>query len=172
MVKKDESAENFNKFLNNNNNDYAIANLSTSSTTDFDHELTAKYDLNFKNGISKFSKDYYVDMDFRKEFNDYVINTEERKYDYWFYYKHNIICETQLAIPAGYQVNALPPDFSIKNDSYEFNIQYSKTADNITYKKTLILKNPRIAKAQFKQWNDDIAKLNAAYNQQLVLTAK
>lgn len=170
--KKDESADAFNKYLNNSNTDYAISNLTTSNLTDYDHDLTAKYDLNYKNGVSKFGKDYYVDIDFRKELNDYTMNAAERQYDYWFYYKYNVVCETQLAIPAGYQVNTLPPDFSIKSNNYEFNIQYTKTADNVTYKKTLTLKNSRLSKAQFAQWNADIAKLNAAYNQQLVLTAK
>ncbi|MEO6522452.1 MAG: transglutaminase-like domain-containing protein [Mucilaginibacter sp.] len=171
-TKIDKASEAFNKYLSNHNNDYVINNLVTSDVTDIDNDLKANYGVNFKNGVSHFGKDYYVDMDFRKEFTGSNIDTAERANDYWFYYKMNISRETELAIPVGYKVSSLPNGLSVQNDNYEFNIQYSNQGNKVLYKKTIVFKNPHLAKAKFVQWNNDIAKLTETYNQQLVLTAQ
>jgi hypothetical protein len=171
-TKIDKAGEAFNKYLSNHNHDYVINNLVTSDVTDIDNDLKANYTVSFKNGVSHFGKDYYVDMDFRKEFTGSNIDTAERANDYWFYYKMNIARETELTIPTGYKVSSLPNGLSVQNDNYEFNIQYSNQGNKVLYKKTIVFKDPHLAKAKFVQWNNDIAKLTETYNQQLVLTAQ
>ncbi len=171
-VKKDKSEESFIRYLSNNNKDYILTDLKTSDVNNFDKNLTASYSVNYKNAVSSFGKDYYVDLDFGKEMNDYRFDTSKRDLDYWFPYKTNVIRETQLIIPAGYTVTSLPPNAEIKNANYEFTITYTQTPDKLIYKKNLIIKNTKLAKSEFTQWNKDIEKLDASYNEQIVLTAK
>src|SRR6266542_1038144 len=171
-VKKDKSEESFIRYLSNNNKDYILTDLKTSDVNNFDKNLTVSYSVNYKNAVSSFGKDYYVDLDFGKEMNDYRFDTSKRDLDYWFPYKTNVIRETQLIIPAGYTVTSLPPSVEIKNANYEFTITYTQTADKLIYKKNLIIKNTKLVKSEFTQWNKDIEKLVASYNEQIVLTAK
>ncbi|HXL56774.1 MAG TPA: hypothetical protein VN958_10980, partial [Chitinophagaceae bacterium] len=171
-VKKDKSEESFIRYLSNNNKDYILTDLKTSDVNNFDKNLTVSYSINHKNAVSSFGKDYYVDLDFGKEMNDYRFDTSKRDLDYWFPYKTNVIRETQLIIPAGYTVTSLPPNVEIKNANYEFTITYTQTPDKLIYKKNLIIKNTKLVKSEFTQWNKDIEKLDASYNEQIILTAK
>jgi hypothetical protein len=171
-IKKDKSKEAFTRFLSDDNKDYMLTNVTTSNLDDIDKNLTAKYNISFKNAVSNFGKEYYVDLDFKKEYNDFTIDTAERTHDFWFYYKRNMQRETELTIPAGYTVTTLPPNVEIKNPDYEFVINYSQQKDKLVYKKTIIIKNPRLSKTRFAQWNKDIEKLKQSYNEQVVLTAK
>ncbi|MBS1529524.1 MAG: transglutaminase domain-containing protein, partial [Bacteroidetes bacterium] len=67
-IKKEKTDEAMLKFLSNDNSDYEITNLKLSSMDNPDKDLTASYNLNFKNAVSSFSKDYYIDLDPKKEF--------------------------------------------------------------------------------------------------------
>jgi hypothetical protein len=171
-IKKDKSKEAFMKYLSENNKDYELTDFATSNLDDFDKNVTAKYNIDFRNAVSNFGKEYYVDLDFRKEFSRFTFDTAERTHDYWFDYKTNVLRETELALPAGYTVTGLPPNVEIKNADYEFVVNYTQQKDKLIYKKTIVIKNPRLSKSKFAQWNKDIEKLNQSYNEQVVLTAK
>ncbi len=171
-IKKDKSKEAFMKYLSENNKDYVLTDFTTSNLEDFDNSITAKYNIAFRNAVSNFGKEYYIDLDFRKELGSFTFDTSERTHDYWFDYKMNVHRETELSLPAGYTVTGVPANVEIKNSDYEFIVQYIKQKDKLIYKKTLVIKNPRLSKTKFAQWNKDIEKLNQAYNEQIVLTAK
>jgi hypothetical protein len=96
---------------------------------------------------------------------------DKRTHDYWFSYKTHTSKEIQLNIPAGFKVTSMPGNLDIKNPDYEFKINYQQQAGKIIYTKTLIIKNPRLSKSKFAQWNKDIEQLAKSYNEQVVLTA-
>lgn len=170
-IKKDRSKEAFTRFLSRSNNDYRVQNLSTSDLENFDGKLTAQYDLDFANAVSNFGKEYYVTLDFFKEYGGYQFR-DERVHDYWFDYKGQTVRDVTLNIPAGYTVSSVPANLSVKNDDYEFEITYQQQPGKILYHKSVIIKNPRLARARFTQWNKDVDQLAKAYNEQIVLTAK
>ena len=99
-------------------------------------------------------------------------DTSQRKLDFLFPFKTHLERITELTIPSGYKISSVPPDLSVKNNNYDFSITYTQQPGKIIYHKSIILKNTLVAKSNFKQWNDDIAKLTESYNQQLVLTAQ
>jgi len=171
-IKKDKSKESFTKYLSNGNNDYVITDLKTSDLNNFDHDISATYSINYKNAVSSFDKEYYIDLDFTKELNDFTFDTTKRDLDFWFDYKMNLSKQTELEIPAGYTVTTLPANVEVKNPNYAFTISYEQTQGKIIYKKNLIIKNIRLSKNMFTQWNKDVEKLKASYNDQIVLTAK
>lgn len=157
------------RYLSANNADYLISNLLLSSTSNPDKDLTAAYDVERKSGISTFSKEYYIDLDSRKEFAESAFKIAERKHDYWFSSKKNITTEIELAIPANYKASSIPADLNIVKPDYEFHISYLSLPGKLVYKKVLIIKNTTLAKAKFVQWNQDIELLNKAYNENLII---
>ena len=171
-IKKDKSKEAFTRFLSNNNKDYLLKDFLTSDMNETGQNLTAKYNLSFKNGVSKFGKEYYIDLDFSKEYARFTIDVNKRTHDYWFSFKTNTSKEIQLNIPTGFTVSSLPPNLEIKNADYEFRINFQQQPGKIIYKKSLIIKNPRLSKTKFAQWNKDIEQLVKCYNEQVVLTSK
>jgi transglutaminase-like putative cysteine protease len=170
-IKKDKSKDAFLRFLADNNKDYAIQNLNTTDLESFDGKLTASYDLAFRNAVSNFGKEYYVTLDFRKEYGGFTFN-EERTHDYWFDYKGQTLRDVTLNIPAGYTVTSVPANVSIKTPDYDIEISYQQAPGKIVYHKSIVIKNPRLSRARFKQWNSDVEQLAKAYNEQIVLTAK
>jgi hypothetical protein len=168
-VKQENVDEVIKKYLSVNDKDYMINDLVLSSTTDPDKDLTASYTVDRKNGVSVFSKDYYIDLDNRKEYAQSAIKIEERKHDYWFPNKENINIEMELELPANYKATSVPPDLNIVKPGYEFHLSYVSLPGKLTYKKSLKIKNTILPKAKFAQWNQDIEQLNKYYNENVII---
>jgi Transglutaminase-like superfamily len=168
-VKKERADDAMIKYLSNDNSDYGITNLNLSSTDNPDKDLTAAYVVNYRNAVSSFSKAYYIDLDSRKEYLNSAIKLNERKHDFWFDYKTNLTKETELAIPANYKVGTIPAPLNIVNPDYEFHIKYEAVAGKLIYRKTILIKNTRLATSKFPQWNKDIESLAKAYNDNVIL---
>jgi hypothetical protein len=168
-VKQENADDAIKKYLSVNDNAYVINSLVLSSISDPDKDLTATYTVDRKNGISIFGKDYYIDLDNRKEYAGAAIKMEERKHDYWFSNKENINMEMELELPANYKATSIPPDLNIVKPDYEFHIAYVSSPGKLIYKKTLRIKNTILPKAKFAQWNQDIEQLNKSYNENVII---
>jgi transglutaminase-like putative cysteine protease len=168
-TRKENADEAMTKYLSNDNTDYVIKDLALSNTSNPDKDVTATYNVDIKNGVSVFSKEYYIDLDTRKEFQNSIIKADSRKYDYWFDFKENLCKETELTVPANYKVAALPPDLDIVDNDYEFHIKYASAPGKITYKKSIIIKNTHLPVSKFANWNSAIDRLAKAYNETITL---
>jgi hypothetical protein len=168
-IKNEDEDKAMQDYLSGGNSDYNISNMVLSSINNRDKDLTATYDLEFKNAVNVFSKEYYIDMDNKKELTGATIKIAERKYDFWFPHKTNIYKQAELIIPAGYKPAALPDNLDITNPDYEFHISYTVMAGKLVYKKNIILKNTILPKAKFAQWDRDIEQLNKTYTQTITL---
>lgn len=171
-IKKDKSADAFKKYLSNDNGDFVISDFKTSDLNNFDKSITASYQFTQKNAVSSFGKDMYVDLDFRKEYNDFIFKKDERVNDYWFTSKEELNRETVLNIPAGYTITSLPKDLVIKNDFIDIELKFTQQPGKLIYTKKMVLKDIKLPKKKFEDWNNDILKLQSTYNEQVVLTAK
>ncbi|MET3980176.1 hypothetical protein ABIB62_002483 [Mucilaginibacter sp. UYP25] len=168
-IKREKTEDAMIRFLSGDNNDYNVTGLALSGTSNPDKDLVANYAVTTKNGISLFSKTYYIDLDNTKEFMNGTIKTDERKQDYWFSHKQNLTHTAELAIPQGYKVASLPAALNLVNANYEFHVQYASTADKVTYKKSIIIKNTYLPKTSFAQWNADVEQLMKTYNDALTI---
>ena len=99
-IKKENTEEAMTRYLSDNNSDYVIKELSISNVANPDKDVTASYKVEIKNGVSEFSKAYYIDFDLRKELLNSTIKIDERKHDFWFVHKINICKETELTLPS------------------------------------------------------------------------
>lgn len=156
-------------FLAGGNTAYVISNLKLTNLNNPDQDVAASYSVNFKDGLSAFGKDYYIDLDRNKELRDAAIKIAERRHDYWFDHKVNLSVEHELALPTGYKTDQLPSALNIVNPDYEFHIQYTAAPGKLLYKKKLIIKNTHLPKTRFSQWNTDIEQLTKAYNESVIL---
>jgi hypothetical protein len=168
-IKKENVKESFQKHLTENNNDYTISDLVTTDLNNYDKAVTVKYNLMHKNALSSFGKELYLDVDFRKDFGNFTIDTAERKLDYWHFFKFNVLQETEVSLPAGAKITSVPQNLFIKNDDYEIDITYTQQPNKLVYKKSIIVKNPKLPKSKFNQWNTDFKKLKDLYSEQVII---
>ncbi|MBV7528989.1 transglutaminase family protein [Chitinophaga sp. sic0106] len=159
------------RFLNDDNNKYGITNIKSSDVNNWNQQLSINYDLRYQDAVAGFGDDMFIEMDFRKELNDFTIDTTKRKSDYLFSFKHHVRHETDLDIPAGYKAE-LPANLSIDRDGYAFHLTYTQTGSKVIYQKEIIIRNHWLAKSAFKQWNEDVQLLNKAYLEQVTLNKK
>lgn len=169
-IKKENAKESFQKYLTENNNDYIISDLVTSDLNNYDKAVSAKYTLLHKNALSSFGKELYLEVDFRKDFGNFIIDTAERKLDYWHYFKFNVQQETEINLPANAKITSVPENLIIKNADYEINITYTQQPNKLLYKKSIIVNNPKLQKSKFQKWNADFKKLKDFYAEQVVIT--
>ncbi|WP_055443975.1 transglutaminase-like domain-containing protein [Lacinutrix himadriensis] len=155
-------------YLARNNRNIFISDIETSNLENREAEIDVKYVLKHNKAVSSFDNEMYIDLDFYKEFDNYTF--EERQTNYNFAYKKDVITEMRLKIPESYTVSALPESFSVDNANFKISISLQKETDFIVYKKEFEIKNATITTSDFEAWNDAITKLNAIYNEQIILT--
>ncbi len=167
-LKNDKKEEFLSWYLRMGNNNIKVSNIETSDLLDRDVKLDISYDITLKNAVSSFDDIIYVDIDFDKEFAKF--DFDKRKTDYIFSYKKALESITILEIPANYKISQLPKNISIKSDNYELSVDFSQQNNTISYKKIFSIKNAKIEKSDFKQWDEFISKLKNVYNEQVIIT--
>ena len=171
-IKKENLKEALQQYLSEENRLYAISNIQTSDLHNWSTDLTIGYDLEHKDAVNSFGDEMYVELDFRKEWDDADIDTLARRHDLWLSFKQQVLQETALAIPAGFKVKALPAPLSIDQPKYAFKVAYELKGNEVVYRKEIIIKNTHLLKSEFSRWNSDIRRLKQAYLEQLTLTKK
>jgi transglutaminase-like putative cysteine protease len=169
-VKKDKLENSIRNYLNGGKKDYEISDLVMTNSKPEEGKMSLQYNLVQQNAVSIFGNDMYVDLDFRKSYSSFKIDTVKRKLDYVFPYKLKDITETTLVIPAGYQAQNLPPEFSLQNPVFDIKIGYTRQPGKIIFRKEINIKQAVLKKGNFSQWNKAIDGLNEFYNNQLTLT--
>jgi hypothetical protein len=169
-IKKEKLQDALLQYLSDSDNKYTLSNLKNSDLNNWNADLQISYDLQHKDAVTSFGNEIYLEPDFRKEFSGLDIDTAERTQDWLFPYKYNLVNETSIAIPAGYKVQALPEALQIDREGYAFSISYQQQGNKISYKKELVVRNTRLPKSAFAQWNQDIEQLKKTYEQQIIFT--
>ncbi len=157
-------------YLSQNDQDFEIINLNITNINDFNKDIQLDYDLTWKNNVSVFGSDIYLNLDNRLFFKSQFIDTTSKKLPYVFEFKRNIILEAEITIPKGYKIAELPQNININHQAYSFSGTYQLKGDKLLYTIELILKKTLLKVEYFTQWNNDIKELNRFYDQQIILT--
>lgn len=160
------------QYLADNDNKYVLSNLKTSDLHNWNTDMQISYELQHQDAVTSFGNEMYIEPDFRKEFSGMDIDTTKRTQDWLFNYKYHLVNETSIEIPAGYKPQPLPEALNINRDAYIFTISYQQQGNRIVYKKELSIRNTRLPKAAFAQWNLDIEQLKKTYEQQIIFAKK
>jgi transglutaminase-like putative cysteine protease len=151
---------------------FEISNLKIENLSNYNADLKVEYDVLWKGIISVFEKESYLDIDNRRNLENFKIDTSKRKLPYWFHFKNDLVFETEILLPEGKVISTLPEKLSIKQPGYTFSASYKNENNKVIYKNEIILNNTELKPENFFQWNKDIDQLTNFYNQQIVLTQK
>ncbi len=162
--KKDKFLE---YYLSNNDKNISVSNINTSDLENRDVKLSISYNINIKNAATSFDDETYVDIDFNKELDNFML--DDRKTDYIFSFKRFLESKTVLEIPSNYNVKYLPENITIEDPNFDLSVNFSKSKNVITYEKSFKIKNAKIETTDFELWNNFISKLKNIYNEQIVL---
>jgi hypothetical protein len=169
-IKTDNLNQALINYLSENNQSYQISNLTTTPLLGIDTALKIKYDVLFKNGVSAFGNEIYAELDFRKDYDDFTIDTAKRKHPLLLPFKSNIDQETHLSIPAGYKVTTLPTDLTLQHPNIDIQLSFKLSGNKLLYKKLIKVKQVMLKPSDFVQWNSIMEKLTEKYKEQIVLT--
>jgi len=169
-IKKEKQEDALKEFLAKGKSNYQINNLKIININDYNSDLKIEYDLVYKDAVSSFGKESYIDIDDRKDLARMKFDTAKRKLPFMFPYKGDMIYEVELQIPADSKPSVLPASLKIEQADYSMNGTYLADKSKITYKREIMIKKALVPKQNFLKWNADIDKLNEFYNNQLSIT--
>lgn len=170
-IKQDKQENALKQFLAEGKPNFEISNLKIINLTNYNTDLNVEYDVLWKDLVTVFEKESYLEVDNRRSLENYKIDSA-RKMPYWLPFKNHMIFETEIQLPAGKTVSVLPEKLSIKQPGYSFNASYTNPKGKIIYKNEIILSQTTLNPGQFTQWNKDIEQLISFYNQQIILVQK
>ncbi|MCW3119249.1 MAG: transglutaminase protein, partial [Chitinophagaceae bacterium] len=167
-TKKDNLQNSLTNFLAEENPRYMISDLNTNTLLGTDSLLTIGYHVLYKGAASAFDKEVYLEADFRKELDGFIIDSVKRKFDMMLPFRMNLLTETTITIPAGYKVNQLPAGKEWKHPNIYITISYSRKGDKIEYKKQIRIADVMLKKKSFADWNHIMKELAAQYREQII----
>lgn len=167
-LKNDKKDEFLEWYLNNGDSNIKVSDINTSDLSDREAEIDINYNIAVKNSVSSFDNALYIDLDLDKELSSYDL--EKRKTSYIFGSKKDLESTTKLQVPKGYKISYLPKSISIKSKNYDLSVDIYAKGNTIIYHKNFKIKNGKIDKTDFEEWNAFIQKLNDVYNDQVILT--
>jgi hypothetical protein len=169
-IKQDKQENALNNYLSRGKKDFEISALKVANLSDYNKDIQVEYDVLWKNAVADFNQETYLEVDNRRSFEGYKIDTSKRKLPYWFYFKDHLVFETEVILPADKKVETLPSEIKILQPGYSFSGSYTSSGSKLNYRCEIILKDAQLKPEQFSQWNKDIEQLKNFYNQQVVLT--
>ena len=169
-IKKEKQEDALKEYLAEGNSSYQISNLKIININDYNADLKIEYDLFFKDAVTAFDKDLYLELDNRKDLGHLKFDTEKRKLPFEFHFKNHMVFETELQLPAGAKIAALPAAINIDRPGYSMTGQYIIDKNKLTYRREIMVKKTRLTKDLFEGWNNDVTRLNEFYNNQLTIT--
>lgn len=168
-TKKEKQEETLKKILNEGNANYMISNLKLVNFDNYNADLKIEYDLLFKDAVSAFDKEIYLDVDNRKDYTAFTFDTAKRKLPYQFPFKNHVVFETELQLPQNAKANTMPPSLKIDEEGYSINGQWKMENGKVVYRREIQLKKTWLEPKQLTKWNKDISKLNEFYSNQLTI---
>jgi hypothetical protein len=169
-IRQDKQETALTNYLSRGKNDFAISALKVANLSDYNKDINIEYDVTWKNAVTDFNQETYIEIDNRRSFEGLKIDTAKRKLPYWFFFKNHLVFETELTLPADKKVETLPESLTIQQPGYTFSGSYKANGTGLSYRCEIILKESQLKPEQFGQWNKDIDQLKNFYNQQVVLT--
>ncbi len=157
-------------YISRKDKNFELRNLEHSDIENRDQTFELTYDYTLENAVSSFGDEIYVDLDYYKEYGQFIF--EEREQDYLFRNKIKIVLETELEIPVGYKISELPEGMNEKHKDFSFKVEYKDLGSKILYYKEISIDNAIVKNSDFTKWNDCVKKLGEIYQNQLVLQKK
>jgi transglutaminase-like putative cysteine protease len=169
---KSDSQKNFKEVLiSSGDKNIKVENITSSDINDKENPYNIEADVFINNKVSNFEDEYYLDLDFYKEYKNERIK-EDRKSDVFFDEKKFQKMTVNITIPSNLKVKYLPEPLEIKENPFSFSVRYSQNNNKIRYERTISIDNGVINKRDIAKWNSAIKSLSEKYNDNVILTKK
>jgi transglutaminase-like putative cysteine protease len=155
-------------YLSEDDKNISIGGIQHSDLENRDIPIEFKFKIKMDNHVTDIGEEMYISLDVDNEFRQSVIE-KDRPVDVIFSQKLYYVYNIKLNIPDGYEVDYLPDTLNIDHPEYRFAGRYSVKNNQIVYHREIILKDGKLSKVNFEQWNRDIKKLATFYDDQIIL---
>ncbi len=169
-LKKDEKDEALKNYLNKDDINLKVSNIKISNIENRDVDLKIDYDITVKNAVSSFDDEVYITIDLDKELK--TLELKDRNLDFIFSSKKNLESTTSLHIPDTYTISSVPNNLDVDTKNYKLSLHFEQKGNTIIYKKNFTIKNAKIEKSDFENWNASVNKLKKIYSEQIILNKK
>lgn len=159
------------RFLEFGNKNLVVSNVKTSDLGNREIPVVVEGDIDLSNYIITEDKEIYLGIDFFPEDLRGLLPDKDRQQDYVLSSGYVSQDETELLLPAGYKVVALPSPIDEKNQDYAVTASYTTKDNKVMFRKTLAFPTGRIRKADFENWKKFTEKLKD-FNSTLLLIRK
>ena len=167
-IKKDNLQNALIDYLSESNTRYSITDLNTGKLLGTDSVLSINYNMVYKDAASSFDNEIYLEADFRKEMDGFIVDTAKRKLDLILPFRMNQVTNISIAVPAGYKVKQLPANKEWKHPNMNVAIMYSQKGNEIEYKKQMSIPDVVLKKKSFTEWNRMVKGLGNEYREQII----
>lgn len=124
------------------------------------------------NYVQNVGKEYYINMNLNRNFEDDCIDTKDRNVGVSYKFKTKMTEVVVLDIPKGYKATYVPPDAANSlNDMWDYKLSYKVTPEKIILTKDYELKTLTLPVNQFSANNKMVEELKKQYKESIVLTA-
>jgi transglutaminase-like putative cysteine protease len=173
MYYKNEEREKYIKTLTQKGSDKYLQThygLAASDTAGKEVRVDATFTID--DYVQQVGKQYYVNMNMNRAFEDKYIDTRERTVPYFYKYKERTNEVVVLDIPKGYHVTHLPAAARAAVDGlWGYKISYKADAKKITLVKEYELNTMTAVPKQFADNNKLVSDVKKLYKESVVLTA-
>jgi hypothetical protein len=172
-MKDDEKEEAVKKLSERGSDTYLQESYTFKPTDTGDKALEFSSTFALNDYVQQIGKQYIINMNLKRTFNETHIDTAGRSVAWFFPYKMKRNEQVTLAIPKGFKVSYLPkPTKGIENGLWSYNITYKTDGKNITLFKEYKLETLKVAPERFVAHNKLVASLENNYKESVILTAK
>ena len=168
-IKSNKSEEELLNYLSAGDANYQVTLVKQPDLKNRNNAIDMDYSFRFKNAVSAFDGEMYLDLDHDKDFVHLTVDTLKRKSDIFFDYKYNVKHQVKLKIPLGFKLKSKPADLSIENTYYTLIANYTEKEGYILYNKQLTIKNTHLKKEATSQFKKDFDLLKNFYQETLTL---
>ena len=166
-IKENNRVDALESYINNSNKNIAASISSEFNEFPRDEDINVDFQMSVDNKIIDLANELYINLE--NDFHLKKYNVDKRVKPLDLSYAYYVDSETKLDIPEGYKLTYTPEDVVVNHSKFDFNLSYKQQGNHIQYSKHLKIKDPIILKSDFQSWNKAIKKLDAFYDDQIIL---
>lgn len=158
------------KALQRGSNKFSLKDVTVDGLKDPGADLLADFDFVIPDYAKEVAGKIYINLNLEKNWADMSLDLSNRKYDWEFEEKKELLYTVELELPEGYQVDYLPAAAKSTYDKFgSFDLSYIQKGNKVILTKKLVLDTLLLKKADMADWNTFIDNLNKAYKETVVL---
>lgn len=167
LVENQDKEQAITSFLNNDNKNLTVLNISLPDFNNRDSALHFNYNFKIDNSVVYANDKVFIKPENDKDFY-YLLFDDSRKTAYEFDVKYYNETKVEIEIPIGYELDYLPESVEIDKHGYSMHFLFSRKDNVVCYEKLIKIENTVIETTEFEEWNTAIGQLRKAYAEFLI----